>query len=190
MKLLLGIIVLFLGGIFSTAQSIHVNQLSQDFGSYLHPVLTVSADSVLNASEFTISLASLKKYCDSSNSCYEVSIIEEAHDLSDSLLWNPLVERIQTNLFDSIVSLNKADYSIVLEEILMGNPPSDDEYQLINICYNPRHAILIKDMSDKIIGVYEVCFECGKSKVAFSRVEWIEGIPDTIYGIFSRYGLK
>ncbi|PHR26155.1 MAG: hypothetical protein COA38_15585 [Fluviicola sp.] len=72
----------------------------------------------------------------------------------------------------------------------MGSPPDHDENRLINICYNPRHAILIKDAADKIIGVYEVCFECDKSKVAFSRLEWLDGIPSVISGIFWRYGLK
>ena len=184
------VLFVLVGTGFALSQSVHIDQLNKDFTSYLHPVLLASADSILNASEFTISLSSLKKQCDSPNSCYEVSIIEEAHDLSDSLLWNPLVCLIRTDLFDSIVPLRNADSDVVLEQILMGSPPDHDENQLIHICYNPRHAILIKDAAGKIIVVYEVCFECEKSKVAFSRLEWLDGIPSVISEIFWRYGLK
>lgn len=193
MKCLFTTISIVLWVVSSSAQSIHVNQLNRDFKSYLIPSEIAYADSILNRGDFIISLASLKKECETPERCYEVSIIEERYVvLTDTLLWYPKVRRIRTDLFDSIVELEVVDYELVLSEILLGNVPpvEDGTPQLMNMCYNPRHAILIKDKADKIIVAYEVCFECGKSKVAFSRVETVEGIPDAIDGIFNRYGLR
>lgn len=180
----------------SLAQETHVinvEQLNRSFTSYLIPEERAVIDSILNQSEFTISLVSLKPVCEAPDQCYEESIILEDLDLSfsDSIFWVGHVERFRMDLFDSIVPLEVKDYGDVMRVILMGIKPWEGEGdQIINMCYNPRHAIVIIDSAENVCGVYEICFECGKTKVAFSRIETVEGISSSIYGIFKKYGFS
>jgi len=182
----------------SFAQEMHVikvDQLNRPFTSYLIPEERVFIDSILNQSEFTISLVSLKPECETPQSCYEESIIIDDYDWDvqpeDSMFGITYVKRFRIDLIDSIVPLEVNDYGDVMREVLMGDKLWEGEgYQIMNMCYNPRHAVVIIDSSETICGVYEICFECGKSKVAFSRVETVEGIPSSIYKVFKKYGFS
>lgn len=182
-----GFLILVMGQSF--AQSIHIQQLGLDFTSYLFLPEQKHIDSVLNDNEFIISLVSLKPRIDSQGA-YPVSVLVGDFDdsVTDSTFFdNYLLQQIQTDLFDSIVPLETSEYALVLSEILLGEIPSE-ENQLINICYSPRHAIIITNKDDDVLGIFEICFECGKSKVAFFRIETVEGIPGSIYGLFGKYG--
>lgn len=173
----------------TNAQTIHINQFDLDFTSYLPKSEQLFIDSVLNGHVFTISLVSLKPICSSPGNCYPASaIIEDIDNIEiDSTFFVsvPLLD-VQSSLFDSIVPLDISDYGLVLTEILMGEAPYN-ETELINMCYNPRHAIIVQDEAEKILGIYELCFECGKSKVAFSSVVTINDSGP--YKLFSKYGL-
>ncbi len=183
-------IVFSLMCLFTNAQIVHIDQLDKDFTSYLPKSEQRYIDSVLNANEFTISLVSLKPECDSNGDCYPVSVINEDFEnfVFDSTFFESVpLHSIQTQLFDSIVPLNINYYKKVLDELLMGEPPSEGS-ELIQICYNPRHAVIIQDAKEEVLGIYELCFECDKSKVAFSKIITINGSSD-LYGLFLKHGL-
>lgn len=175
------------------AQSIYLDQLDKEFKSYLPKSEQLFIDSVLNHEAFTISLVSLKPQCDSPNDCYESTVILDDYNwdtpVEDPSFGDLFVERIMTERFDSIVPLDSADYEPVVSNVLFGES-LEDAILVRDICYNPRHAIIFQNKEEKILGVYEVCFECRKSKIGFHRTEYIEGDSTIISDLFIRYGLK
>lgn len=65
------------------------------------------------------------------------------------------------------------------------------ESQIAASCYNPRHAIIYKNKEDSTLGIYEVCFECGRSKIYFNNIRNLRITAHdikTIRELFMEYG--
>ena len=120
--------------------------------------------------------------------CYTESVI--ISDLKfipevDSLFLSEAVVRFDTTRMYRWSELDSADYKSVIEASL-GKRNSD----ILNMCYDPRHAIIYLDSSSKILGIYEVCFECSNAKIAFDHVHSISIYKDdykTLKSLFRRY---
>ena len=69
--------------------------------------------------------------------------------------------------------IDSTDYLTVIESAL-GKRKSD----IVTMCYIPRHAVVFMDSIDNILGIYEICFECGNGKIAFNYVELISIYKD------------
>jgi hypothetical protein len=64
--------------------------------------------------------------------------------------------------------IDSTDYSSVIQAC-MGRRESD----IMTMCYEPRHAAVFLDDVGKIVGIYEICFECGSGKLAFDNIDFI-----------------
>jgi hypothetical protein len=150
-------------------------------------------DSVFKNIKLEIFLAKLKPLCEDGH-CYEESIIETETNWEkskkDSIFAAEYFTGINERLIDSssLVKVKKKDYEILLTELLSG-PKKMAKNEVVNICYNPRHAILFKDKLGKIIAIHEICFECGNTKVAIYTSEMHHSSISVFKEIFKKYGL-
>ena len=150
-------------------------------------------DSVFSNINPKIYLVKLKPYCPDGD-CFEESIIEYEFDFkkskSDSIFAAEYFKGINKSLIDStsIIEVNHEDYEFLLKKLLSG-PKKLDENEVINICYNPRHAVIFKDEQGKIVAIHEVCFECGNTKVAIYTSKMHHSSSSEFKKIFEKYGL-
>lgn len=153
---------------------------------------TFKADSLLRSDSIEISLVKIKPYCESSGDCYQESIINDTRDpnarISDSLYGELYFTGVRKELIDTTVSLNQGDYNTIMANVLKGESAPDPN-QIVNWCYNPRHAVLIKDTKGTIIVIYEICFECNNSKIGLIKSEMINDSANRMLPLFKKYGL-
>lgn len=74
--------------------------------------------------------------------------------------------KIDTTAWSEVANLGKNEY-VNLANLLFNYGRleiSNLGYEVINLCYRPRNAIVFYDMSDSIIAVVEICFECKRMR--------------------------
>ena len=150
-------------------------------------------DSLFNHVELNIELVQLLPICEN-NDCYEGSIVlaisnKQRSDL-DSIFAAEYFIGVESSRIDSTnsVKVNKEDFPFILIQLLIG-PQKLAENELINSCYNPRHAVLFKDQNNTIIAIQEICFECGHTKVAIYTSEINYNTSSPYFELFKRHGL-
>lgn len=185
-------LLLFLIPAYSFCQTITVKQFDLTINTNYEGVELAQIDSLINSDSISISLASLKPVCKGGGPCYEESIIirrKRSAEMRDSSTWGQsYFSGVRMNLIDSTVPLNIEDYPRILRVVLGGDVELEPN-QSITYCYNPRHAILISNSKDKIIAVYEICFECGNSQIGLIKSELIYGRTGVGAQLFKTYDL-
>jgi hypothetical protein len=150
-------------------------------------------DSIFNNIIPTIYLVKLKPYCYEGD-CSEESIIETEFNWkkseSDSIFAAEYFKGINKSLIDSTSTceVSNEDYEFLLSELLSG-PKKLEKNVVVEICYNPRHAVIFKDEQSKIVAIQEVCFECGNTKVAIYTSEMRFSNSFLFKGLFEKYDL-
>lgn len=149
-------------------------------------------DSLLNSDSIEIILVKLKPICEDGDDCYEETIINDSRDpnarFSDSLYGTLYFTSVRRELIDTVVPLNKEDHEKMIELVLEDDYKLDPN-QLINWCYNPRHAAIIKDSKGIILAIYEVCFECDNIKIGLIRSRMIYSGTNRVRSLFKKYNL-
>lgn len=160
------------------------------------------ADTIINKIQ-KISFVQLRPLCDDGKKrktqkphpskrikgCYEETVITSKNIFridDDPRSIETIVTGFDLNRIYKWKEIDTIDYNLTIVSTL-GKRKSE----VYNMCYNPRHAILFLDSNDTILGLYEICFECGNGKIAFNNVESIN-----IYGedyralkkMFLKYG--
>ncbi len=164
--LLIAILLPMLG----KAQEISVDRYKLKFNTTFHGSELKYIDSLFNTSQITILITKLLPVYEG-ESCYEESIIIEEFDWEkskqDSIFAGEYFTGVRYWLIDSlsVTQIDSVDYQFFLQEILEG-PRKLNENELIDLCYNPRHAVIFKDENNNIIAIQEICFECHHTKVA------------------------
>lgn len=145
------------------------------------------ADSLIKQIHF-ISLVEISTYCEyrekSDSVCDNRTTIQSHYYKSNEDI---IVSKIDTLRFINPKELDSSDYKELILTAF-GKRKSNS----ITFCYNPRHAILFRDSLNQLLGIYEVCFECGKAVIAFSKMEQFDIYSDDyvyIKSIFTKYGL-
>lgn len=116
--------------------------------------------------------------------CYAETVIRTAH----SNYWHDTVVGFDRSRMYKWKVLDSADYFPTINAAL-GKRESVE----VNLCYDPRHALVFMDSMDQIIGIYEICFSCAKSRVAFRDVEYVNIYVDDfrfLKKLFMNYGFK
>lgn len=190
-SLLISLLILPLIGL---SQAIVVNKYDLTVHSSLDKNDREYSDSLFNSSDFEIFLVKLLPDCDENNNCYAESIIIDDYNwktpVSDSTFGQFYFQKVNYQLIDSasIIPVDSNDYRFFLSELLEG-PRKRDKNEIIDVCYNPRHAVLFKDEQDKIIAVHEICFECGHTKVAMFTSEIRHNSSFPFLKLFRKYQL-
>lgn len=150
-------------------------------------------DSLFNHVELNIELVQLLPICEN-NDCYEGSIVlatpnKQRSDL-DSIFAAEYFIGVESSRIDTTnsVKVNKEDFPFILNQLLIG-PQKLANNELINNCYNPRHAVLFKDQNNTIIAIQEICFECGHTKVAIYTSQINYNTSFAYFELFKRSGL-
>jgi hypothetical protein len=149
---------------------------------------------VLNEPGVKIILTKLLPDCPLPENCYNESIIVDDYNWnippSDSSFGTLYFKRINKQFLDSTSFriADSSDYSFFLNELLEG-ARERDEKEIIDICYNPRHAILFVNNKDEIIAVHEICFECNHTKVAIRTSEMRHNSSSSFKEMFRKYQL-
>lgn len=120
----------------------------------------------------------------------------------ESLINSTLVYFTQNDsIIDTLCSIEKIDFNRIYDEVAIETTDFEDVYRaalgkresnVINMCYEPRHIILFKDSSENILGICEVCFECGNTTLAFECAELINIYEDDYFilkKLFRKYEL-
>ncbi len=103
--------------------------------------------------------------------CYMESVIKT--DLKylpklDSSFMTQVVLGLDSSRMYKWREIDTTDYLATIESSL-GTRKSN----ILTMCYIPRHAVVFLDSSGHILGIYEICFECGNGKIAFNYTESI-----------------
>lgn len=187
------VIILILSANICFSQQIKLKYINDSIETTFYGNELKYIDSVFSNINPKIYLVKLKPYCHDGD-CYEESIIQSEFDFkkskSDSIFAAEYFKGINKSLIDSssITEVRKEDYAFLLKELLSG-PKKLEENVVVNICYNPRHAIIFKDEQDKIVAIHEICFECGNTKVAIYTSEMHHSSISAFKQIFQKYGL-
>ena len=115
----------------------------------------------------TISFVELIPVCNNEKNdldCYEETVIIHTviMTLEDSIKNIKKTLEFDQDRMINWTEIDNSDYTNVIEATF-----GKRESSMVNMCYNPRHAIIFRDTSDTIFAIYEICFECSKSKIAF-----------------------
>ena len=160
------------------------------------------ADTVINKIQ-KICLVQLRPLCDDgkkrktipskpkrgTKGCYTETVIK--HDLKfipelDSIFMTEVVVGFDKYRMYKWQEIDTADYKTTIESAL-----GKRESSIITMCYEPRHALVFLDSMENILGIYEICFECGNSKIAFNYVESVSIYPTdyrVLKNLFIKYG--
>lgn len=120
--------------------------------------------------------------------CYEETVIIDKYIFrieNDPRSIEIIVNGFDLNRIYKWKEIDTADYTLTIESTL-----GKRESNSITMCYNPRHAVVFFDSTDKIMGIYEICFECGNGKIAFNSVESISIYPEdylALKNLFIKY---
>jgi hypothetical protein len=116
--------------------------------------------------------------------CYTETVIRTAR----SNYWYDTVIGFDRSRMYKWKALDSADCFSAINAAL-GKRESD----VVNACYDPRHALVFMDSMDQIIGINEICFSCGKSRIAFRNVEYVNIYVDDfrfLKKLFMNYGYE
>lgn len=120
------------------------------------------------------------------NNSHEETIIREGERYPfvhrDSIVFSYKYLGVDTEFIKSKVFLDSTETNIALEELFDGEKP-----ELVDMCYIPRHAILFYDKNDKLTGITEICFECGKVKFGIVGVRLFSKYLPEIKQLFDKY---
>jgi hypothetical protein len=187
------LIILVLSANICFSQQIKLTHITKSIETTYYGNEFKFVDSVFKEIKPAIFLVKLKPHCENVD-CYEESIIETEFNWGkskpDSIFAAEYFKGINKSLIDStsIIEVNHEDYEFLLKKLLSG-PKKLDENEVINICYNPRHAVIFKDEQGKIVAIHEVCFECGNTKVAIYTSKMHHSSSSEFKKIFEKYGL-
>lgn len=103
----------------------------------------------------------------SKTDCYMESIIilEQTIVRKDDTTYhapNKTIVGFEMDKFYREREIDTVDYNAIILATL-----GKRESYSINMCYNPRHAVVFYDKDNRIIGLYEICFECGNATLGF-----------------------
>ena len=131
----------------------------------------------------TISPNSKRKKID----CYHSSVIQIANTKNP---WKDSVFGFDRSRMYKWKKLKAADYFQTIN-VALGKRISENS--IVQVCYEPRHAIVFLDSMNQIIGIHEICFMCAKSQIAFRDVEYVNLFTDDyryLKSLFMNYGYK
>lgn len=168
------------------AQVINLRQIGHPISTELPKKTINEIESTLNADEFRLSLVAINPTCISTD-CFQLSLIQDEMDLSltpkDSLFGVNQFIGIDVTKIESSVSIKEKDVERVLGMIFHGK-----ELEYSNMCYEPRHAILIQDSAGKVVAVFEICFECSKCILAVQTSNYLNMDLNELKALFTEYG--
>jgi hypothetical protein len=120
------------------------------------------------------------------NNSYEESIILEGDPYPlkhfDSIVLECPYRGVDKEFIKSEYFLDSTETRLALNDMFNG---SKNEYMIM--CYIPRHAILFYDKDDKVIGIYEICFECQKVKIGIVGVTMFSESSPFLKSLFTKY---
>lgn len=187
-------LILIICPFVSFAQQIVFDRLNLSINSNLDKADKEYVDSVFNQSAFSISLVKLLPRCKNSGNCYNESLIKEDYNwntpVSDSTFGDQYFKGVFYQYIDSssIVEIDTSDYSFFLKELVNGKRKTYKN-EIVDMCYNPRHAVLYLNNNGEIIAVHEICFECGHTKSALFTTEMRHNSSSSFRKMFIKYGL-
>lgn len=120
------------------------------------------------------------------NNSFEESIIREGESFPfkhfDSIVFEKKFLGVDKEFIESEYFLDSTERKLTLKEMFNGEKP-----ELVNMCYIPRHAVLFYDHEDRVTGIYEICFECGKVKIGIVGTRMFSKFSPYIKSLFKKY---
>ena len=119
--------------------------------------------------------------------CYPSSVIQIVYTKNP---WKDSVFGFDRSRMFKWKKLKAADYFQTIN-VALGKRVSENS--IVQVCYEPRHAIVFLDSMNQIIGIHEICFMCAKSQIAFRDVEYVNLFTDDflyLKRLFVKYGYK
>jgi hypothetical protein len=205
MKTILTILVLIIASLKANAQ-ISVERFDLTIETELSDTLQRIYEQFLNESVEKISIVRLKKKYSHSeyyhflknkkihqsrkkwlkNNSHEESIIIEGNPYPlkhiDSMVFEYRFHRIEKEFIQSELFLDSAETKLALNEMFNGV-----KNEIIDMCYNPRHAVVFYNSDGEVSGIYEICFECSNVKIGIVGTLLIPRLSPYLKGLFQKY---
>jgi len=101
-------------------------------------------------------------------------------------------DRLKIQEIPEIIPLNKNQIDS-LTDILYNYDYESNVGTITHNCFNPRHAIVFLDNSDKVIGYIEICFECSGNQTSDEKIKtgnFCGGKYDLLQDFFKHIGIE